>query len=113
METKHKAQRTKLPYRVDFEALPWTTPMEGVRCKSVSEGDRRLRLVEYSASMAPHFCEKGHVGYILEGKIEIELEKETLVFQAGDGVFIPDGPEHRHRARTLTKTVTAVFVEKS
>lgn len=99
------------PYRVDFEAIPWISPMEGVRCKVHAEGDRRLRLVEYAATMPLHWCEKGHWGWILEGTFEIAFERETLVFRTGDGVFIPDGPEHKHRARSLTDTVTALFVE--
>ncbi len=99
------------PYRVDFEGIPWTSPLEGVHCKVHAEGDRRLRLVEYAATMPPHWCEKGHWGWILEGTFEIEFERETLVFRKGDGVFIPDGPEHKHRARSLTDTVTALFVE--
>lgn len=98
-------------YRVAFEALPWTTPAEGIRCKIHSEGDRRLRLVEYSRSMPPHWCTKGHMGSILEGELEVEFDRETFVFRAPDGVLIPDGPEHRHRARPLTATVTALFVE--
>ena len=44
---------------------------------------------------------------------EIEFEHEMLVFEAGDGVFIPDGPEHKHRARVLSDTVTALFVENT
>jgi putative intracellular protease/amidase len=99
------------PYRVDFEAMPWVSPMEGVRCKIHAEGDKRLRLVEYSSAMPVHWCAKGHFGRILEGEFEIEFDRETIVFRAGDGVFIPDGPEHRHRARALTETVTALFVE--
>jgi transcriptional regulator GlxA family with amidase domain len=100
------------PYLVEFDKLSWETPMDGVRCKVRQEGDQRLRLVEYSASMPRHWCEKGHLGYLLTGEIEIEFERETRVFRAGHGVFIPDGPQHRHGARTLTDTVTALFVEK-
>jgi putative intracellular protease/amidase len=99
------------PHRIDFGALPWTVPMEGVRCRIHGQGDRRVRLVEYAAAMPPHWCEKGHWGCILDGEFEIEFERETVVFRAGDGVFIPDGPAHRHRARALTETVTALFVE--
>lgn len=99
------------PCRVDFGALPWTSPMAGVRCKIHAEGDRRLRLVEYASAMPPHWCAKGHFGCILDGEFEIEFERGTVVYRPGDGVFIPDGPEHRHRARTLTDTVTALFVE--
>lgn len=99
--------------RVVFQDLPWESPMPGVRCKIHKAGDQRVRLVEYAASMAPHWCQKGHMGCILEGTFEIAFDGETHVYRAGDGVFIPDGPEHRHCARTLTETVTALFVEKA
>jgi len=67
-------------------------------------------LVEYTRDMAPHWCEKGHVGYVLDGEFEVEFERETVVFQAGDGVFIPSGPEHKHMAKTRTDVVRVVFV---
>ena len=46
-------------YRVDFESLPWEEPMPGVRHKFVSQGGEKLRLVEYSNSMEPHWCDRG------------------------------------------------------
>lgn len=98
-------------YRVDFDALPWEAAMEGVRHKVVSCSGRRLRLVEYSRAMPPHWCARGHCGYVLEGRIEIEFEDGTRVFGEGEGVFIPDGEEHRHRARALSDVVRVVFVE--
>lgn len=98
-------------YRVDFGAIPWEEPFPGIRQRVVQDGGRRLRLVEYDASMAPHWCEKGHYGHLLEGRFEIEFDDAKVIFEAGDGVFIPDGPEHRHRAVVLTDKVVAVFVE--
>lgn len=98
-------------YRIRFDALDWITPIEGVRCKIHTGGQRQLRLVEYSKAMPPHWCEKGHTGCILQGQFEIEFEHETQVFHAGDGVFIPDGPAHKHRAKALSDTVTALWVE--
>ena len=99
-------------YRVDFGRIPWETPMKGLRFKAVHEGKKQLRLVEYTKEMEPHWCEKGHIGQVLEGRFEIRFETEILIYNAGDGVFIPAGPEHKHNARTLTEVVRAVFVEE-
>jgi quercetin dioxygenase-like cupin family protein len=98
-------------YRVDFESAPLETPMSGLRFKAVAHGGRRLRLVEYTKDMEPHWCDKGHVGYILEGRFEIRFDRVTEIFNPGDGVFIPPGEEHRHMARAITEVVRAVFVE--
>lgn len=100
-----------MQYRIDFESVPWNSPIPGVRHKVVQYGGRRLRLVEYAEEMEPHPCENGHVGYVLEGRFEITVADETLVFKPGDGVFIPPGEEHRHVGRVLSGPVRALFVE--
>jgi hypothetical protein len=46
------------------------------------------------------------------GTFEIEFARTTLVFERGDGVFIPRGPQHRHKARVLSGPVRAIFVEE-
>ncbi|MEM7425025.1 MAG: cupin domain-containing protein [Pseudomonadota bacterium] len=99
--------------RVDFEGLDWESPMPGVRHKILIRGDRKLRLVEYSSTMEPHWCSVGHFGQILSGEFEIAFDDGVEVFGPGDGVAIPDGEAHRHMARCLTDTVTALFVEKA
>lgn len=101
-----------MSYRIDFCALGWEAPMEGLRFQAVRRDRKQLRLVEYTEAMEPHWCEKGHIGSILAGTFEIEFPNCTLVFEAGDGVFIPPGPEHRHRARVLAGPVRALFVEE-
>ena len=99
------------PHKIDFSSLAWQVPIPGVRQRAVQDESFRLRFVEYSPQMEPHWCEKGHFGYILDGRFEIEFPDETTIFEPGDGVFIPDGHEHRHRAKALTEHVTVVFVE--
>jgi hypothetical protein len=99
--------------RINFEELPWESPAPGIRHKVAVRGGRRLRLVEYSMEMPPHWCERGHLGLILDGRFEIRFDDETVVFAKGDGVFIPSGAGDRHNARVLTETVTALFVEEN
>lgn len=98
-------------YRVSFASLVWEHVMDGVRQKTVTGGGKKLRLVEYTKAMPPHWCEKGHCGYILRGRFEIEFVDGIRVFGKGDGLFIPRGKNHKHRARALSKVVKAVFVE--
>ena len=98
-------------YRADFDSLPWRSPMGGVRCKVSRHNGRQLRLVEYTTAMDEHWCDKGHAGCVLEGRLEIRFAEETVVFGPGDGIFIPTGSDHRHMARVLTDVVRVVFVE--
>ncbi|MBU0638690.1 MAG: cupin domain-containing protein [Planctomycetes bacterium] len=98
-------------YHVDFASLEWESPLAGLRCKARRWGGKQLRLVEYTPEMPPHWCDKGHIGYVLEGTFEISFEHEVVVFHPGDGVFIPPGPEHRHMGQAVTNVVRIVFAE--
>ncbi len=102
----------KVQYKVDFGKLKWESPLEGVRHKYIDQGDLRLRLVEYSTEVPPHWCEKGHYGYLIEGQMEIEYENEKIIYNPGDGIFIPDGPGHKHKGKVLSKKALVFFVEK-
>jgi quercetin dioxygenase-like cupin family protein len=99
-------------YNIPFDTMEWQVFIPGVRHKKYTEGAKVLRLVEFSNEMEPHWCSKGHVGLILDGRFEIEFEDSKSVYDPGDGVFIPGGEEHKHKARVLTDVVTAIFVEE-
>jgi quercetin dioxygenase-like cupin family protein len=100
-----------VPYRVDFDQVEWESPMKGLRFKAVRQAGRQLRLVEYTKEMEPHWCDKGHIGYVLEGRLEIRFAGEVQTYAAGNGVFIPAGGEHKHMGKALTDVVRVVFVE--
>ncbi len=99
-------------YKIDFGAMAWEEPTVGVRFKAYKQGGRKLRLVEFGKEfIEPDWCRKGHIGYILEGQMEIDFNGEVIVFGSGDGLFIPAGQEHKHKARILTDTVKVILVE--
>jgi quercetin dioxygenase-like cupin family protein len=98
-------------YKIDFDSIDWESPIPGMRQKAVRHGSKRVRLVEYSGDMVPHWCEKGHWGYIVEGRFEIEFDDGVHRYDAGDGVCIPSGAAHRHRGRVPAGVVRAIFVE--
>lgn len=98
-------------YKIDFESLPWESPIPGIRQRAIGRDGKLLRFIEFTPDMEPHLCEKGHWGYILEGRMEIKFEDQSHIYGPGDGVFIPPGEAHRHMGKVLTDIVKAVFVE--
>jgi quercetin dioxygenase-like cupin family protein len=100
-----------IQYKADFDKLEWEYPVAGVRHKNIDQNNVRIRLVEYSQEMPPHWCEKGHYGYVIAGQMEIEFENETVVCNSGDGIFIPDGPLHKHRGKAISEKVLVFFME--
>ena len=100
-----------LQYKVDFSKLQWDQPIKGVKCKIYKHGNKQLRLVVYTKDMPPHWCSKGHYGLILEGEFEIEYENDKIIYKSGDGVFIPEGKEHRHMGKVISEFVKVLFVE--
>jgi quercetin dioxygenase-like cupin family protein len=99
-------------YKAEFDKLEWESPIKGVRHKYMDQNNLRIRIVEYSKEMPLHWCEKGHYGYLIEGQLEIEYENEKIVYRSGDGIFIPDGFDHKHRGKALTEKVLVFFMEK-
>ena len=101
-------------HRIDFESMEWESPADGVRFKVYQQNNKKLRLVEFFKEFVePDWCTKGHIGYILEGQMEIDFDGTKEVFGPGDGVFIPAGPEHKHKGRVLTDKVKAILVEEA
>jgi quercetin dioxygenase-like cupin family protein len=100
------------PYQIQFDKIPWESPVAGVRHKFVDYNGQRIRLVEYTQEMPPHWCEKGHCGYLLSGQMAIEYPDTEIVYSEGDGILIPDGPEHKHKGRVLSERALVFFIEK-
>jgi hypothetical protein len=98
--------------KVDFASLPWQCPLPGARFRVFQQGSRKLRLVEFTREFAePDWCTKGHVGIVLEGELEIDFDGSVVRFSAGDGIFIPDGTESKHKASVITDMVRLILVE--
>ncbi|MBN2019106.1 MAG: cupin domain-containing protein [Sedimentisphaerales bacterium] len=98
--------------KIDFDLMPWENPAVGVRFKAYEQGGRKLRLAEFGREFVEtDWCTKGHIGYVLKGQMVIDFNGKTVEFNPGDGIFIPAGEEHRHKAKVLTKSVKVILVE--
>lgn len=66
-------------------------------------GDLRVRMVEYSPGyLADHWCDRGHVLYLLEGRLDTELrDGRRFVLTAGMSYQVSDFGDAAHRSSTV------------
>lgn len=97
-----------LPFTVtDWSAAPATEhPGETGRAiwRTFAIGDLRVRMVEYSPGyLADHWCDRGHVLYVLEGELDTELrDGRTFTLRPGMSYQVSDHGDAAHRSSTAT-----------
>lgn len=100
-------------FKITFDAMEWQQIRPDVRQKIYRDGSRQVRLVEFETSDgAPHWCETGHIGYVLKGALSISFNGQVISFQAGDGLFIPSGAASKHRAVSISAGTQLLMVEE-
>lgn len=72
--------------------------------RSVSLGELRLRLVEYSPGYTPdHWCERGHILFVLRGEVTIRFaDGRDHRLDAGMACRIKSSADVPHQAISLT-----------
>ena len=99
-------------FRVAFEEMQWEQLRPDVRQKIFCNGSRQIRIVEFDTSNGPeNWCESGHIGYVLRGGLRIDFNGQLVSFGTGDGLFIPAGPEHQHRAVEIEPGTQLLMIE--
>lgn len=98
-------------FKVDFDALEWQL-LPGARVKVHRDGSKQLRLVEVTSEfIEPNWCEKGHVGFVVSGTLEIDFRGRVIQYPEGSGICIPPGSSTGHKARSVTPVARLVLVE--
>jgi quercetin dioxygenase-like cupin family protein len=92
--------------------MEWQQIRPDVRQKVYCEGSCQVRLVEFETSDgAEHWCETGHIGYVLKGALSISFNGDILSFKAGDGLFIPSGAASKHRSVAIAPGTQLLMIE--
>jgi hypothetical protein len=97
-------------HKIDFMLVEWDIVAEGARQKIWSDGERRVRLLELDERFVEtEWCEKTHVGMVLEGLVEIDFRGTVERFAAGQGMTIRMG--EGHKAKPIGGIARIVFFE--
>jgi hypothetical protein len=107
------SENIKYPtFRVAFDKEEWISIAPGARHKTVACCGKLLRIVEFTPDFhETDWCLKGHIGYVLEGALEIDFDGRPIQYQTGDGIFILAENKNRHKARSLTDVVRLFLVD--
>lgn len=72
--------------------------------RTLEIGDIRIRQVEYSPGyLADHWCDRGHILYVLEGELETELKDgRRFALKPGMSYQVSDFGDAPHRSSTQT-----------
>lgn len=95
-----------LPFTVtDWSNIPVTEhPGESGKAfwRTLQIGDIRIRVVEYTPGyLADHWCDRGHILYVLEGELETELrDGRVFTLKAGMSYQVSDFGDAAHRSAT-------------
>lgn len=100
-------------YRIDYDSMPWESQAPGIQYKVCQHDGTQLRLLQLGRELKhPDWCTKGHIGYVLNGELEITFADRPIRYKAGDGLFIPSGEEHKHKPKAVTESATLILVEE-
>lgn len=78
--------------------------------RTINLGDIRIRQVEYSSDyLADHWCDRGHIFYVLEGELVSELKNGSkTVMTAGMSYHVSDFGDPAHRSSS--KNGAKIFI---
>ncbi len=70
--------------------------------RTLDIGDLRVRMVEYTPGyLADHWCDRGHVLYVVEGELDTELrDGRTFKLLPGTSYQVSDNGDAAHRSST-------------
>ncbi|MBI5435569.1 MAG: phosrestin [Nitrosomonadales bacterium] len=101
------------PHRILFDSMEWQNGIHGARFKVFCSGTKQLRLFEFTSEFVePDWCKKGHVGFVVQGELEIDFHGHLVRYPEGSGIFIPSGSASAHKARSITPAVLLFLVEE-
>ena len=72
--------------------------------RTLNIGDVRVRMVEYTPGyLADHWCDRGHILYVLEGELDTELKDgRRFKLMPGMSYQVSDFGDSAHRSSTKT-----------
>jgi hypothetical protein len=83
---------------IRFEAIDWETPKEGVKQKVYTDGNNRMRLLQFHDNFVEEdWCLNGHAGYVLNGEMQIDFNGTIRNYRQGNGLWINHGEESKHK----------------
>jgi len=98
----------------NFKGIEWTEVAEGMSEKRITLGETVIRLLRIESKFSDkEWCTNGHVGYVAEGTLGMNINGENSELATGSVFRFEDGVEtHRHYPYVDSGRVLLLLVEE-
>ena len=91
-----------------FDQVEWQQVGEFARQKLIQLEDKRIRMLELSAGFREaEWCDRGHIGYVISGELQMEFPESNASYSEGDGLFLLPGQKHK---ASISQGTTQLFL---
>ncbi|MDQ3750789.1 MAG: hypothetical protein M3367_17490 [Acidobacteriota bacterium] len=71
-------------FKVNFDDMEWESSQAGTRFKAFRQNGKQIRLIEFTEDfIEKDWCIKSHIGFVLEGELEIDFGGECVNYAGG------------------------------
>jgi len=84
--------------KIDFAKLALTLE-DGIEHTVSQVEDLKINITTYHGEYPAHKHPKDEFFYVMEGEIELQLDKELIILRRGEGLKVPRETVHRPYAR--------------
>lgn len=93
--------------------MEWEISTVGIKAKVFEKDGKRVRWLELERGLQhPEWCVTGHIGYVVEGELEIDFNGRIVKYSAGDALFISSGDAEKHIPKPISEKVILFMVEE-
>ena len=115
MRQRTEEEDVNEPRNVPFGEIGWTDEVPGIRARETDVEGTRWAIVEYSEGASrEEWCDEGHRGYVISGKIGYEFDdgREPLRASEGEAFRLPPASlgGGAHRGRNVAPGPTRLFL---
>lgn len=97
-DVKYFASRMKKKWKILFKQIPWEVTRPGLKEKVVEHEGHRLRLLHFNEEFKElDWCRNGHIGYVINGSMDVDFGDCRMTYGAGEGIWIEAGEEEKHK----------------
>lgn len=101
-------------YLIELEQMDWHQVGIGVDQKAISREGKRMRIVRFSHGFREEgWCQKAHMGYVVEGEMTINFNGVQQAFKTGDALWIDAGAAHQHKVELEENQFVVLFLIES
>jgi len=109
--TKAAQISNKMSEKIEFQKMAWEAVATGTTQKVHQHNTKTIRMVRFEYPFVEqHWCQKRHVGYVVQGNLKIDFDGSFATYAAGDAFVIEAGATHQHKVIVDEGTFVELFL---